>query len=48
LFLNATSLAAREGQSIGMAHVVHTARREYAKIDKMITQAEFGAYYSRA
>jgi hypothetical protein len=28
-----------------MAHVMHAARREYAKIDKLVTEAEFGPYY---
>jgi ATP-dependent 26S proteasome regulatory subunit len=43
--LNAAFLAAGEGVPIGMAHVMHAARREYAKIDKLITEAEFGPYY---
>jgi ATP-dependent 26S proteasome regulatory subunit len=43
--LNAAFLAADEGVPIGMGHVMHAARREYAKIDKLITEAEFGPYY---
>ena len=43
--LNAAFLAASEGVSIGMVHVMHAARREYAKIDKLLTEAEFGPYY---
>ncbi len=43
--LNAAFLAASGGVSIGMAHVMHAARREYAKIDKLVTEAEFGPYY---
>ena len=43
--LNAAFLAAAEELPIGMAHVMHAARREYAKIDKLMTEAEFGAYY---
>ena len=40
--LNAAFLAASEGAPVGMAHVMHAARREYAKIDKLMTEAEFG------
>jgi hypothetical protein len=43
--LNAAFLAASAGGSIGMAQVMHAARREYAKIDKLTTASEFGAYY---
>jgi AAA+ superfamily predicted ATPase len=43
--LNAAFLAAGAGISIGMAHVLHAARREYSKIDKLPTEAEFGAHY---
>jgi hypothetical protein len=43
--LNAAFLAASEGGSVGMPHVMHSARREYAKIDKLITEAEFGSFY---
>ncbi len=43
--LNAAFLAASEGVPIRMAHMIHAARREYAKIDKLITEAEFGPYY---
>jgi SpoVK/Ycf46/Vps4 family AAA+-type ATPase len=43
--LNAAFLAASEGGHIGMAHVLHAARREYVKIDKLVTAAEFGPYY---
>jgi hypothetical protein len=42
--LNAAFLAADEGALIGMAQVMHATRREYAKIDKLATQAEFGPY----
>ena len=44
--LNAAFLAASEGASVQMAHVLHAARREYAKIDKLLTEAEFGANYT--
>jgi SpoVK/Ycf46/Vps4 family AAA+-type ATPase len=43
--LNAAFLAAGEGTAIRMEHVLHAARREYAKIDKLLTEAEFGAHY---
>ena len=43
--LNAAFLAASEAGSVQMAHVLHAARREYAKIDKLLTEAEFGANY---
>jgi SpoVK/Ycf46/Vps4 family AAA+-type ATPase len=45
--LNAAFLAARSGEPIADAHVLHAARREYAKIDKLLTPAEFGAHYHR-
>jgi ATPase family associated with various cellular activities (AAA) len=40
--LNAAFLAAGESTNIRMEHVLHAARREYAKIDKLLTEAEFG------
>jgi SpoVK/Ycf46/Vps4 family AAA+-type ATPase len=43
--LNAAFLAASEGGPLGMAHVMRAARREYAKIDKMVTESEWGRYY---
>ena len=43
--LNAAFLAAAQETSIGMSHVLKAARREYAKIDKMPTEAEFGPYF---
>ncbi|HXB69539.1 MAG TPA: ATP-binding protein [Candidatus Acidoferrales bacterium] len=43
--LNAAFLAAGEEASIGMDHVLRAARREYAKIDKLLTEAEFGEHY---
>jgi hypothetical protein len=42
--LNAAFLAAGEGANIRMEHVLHAARREYAKIDKLITETEFGSH----
>jgi len=43
--LNAAFLAAGQKSTIGMRDVLHAARREYAKIDKMLTEAEFGSHY---
>ena len=43
--LNAAFLAASEKTSIQMPHLLRAARREYAKIDKLLTEAEFGAQY---
>jgi ATPase family associated with various cellular activities (AAA) len=42
--LNAAFLAAGESTNIRMEHVLHAARREYAKIDKLITETEFGSH----
>jgi ATP-dependent 26S proteasome regulatory subunit len=43
--LNAAFLAAGESCAIRMNHIMRAARREYAKIDKMVTSAEFGVHY---
>jgi ATP-dependent 26S proteasome regulatory subunit len=43
--LNAAFLAAGEGAPIGMDHVLLACRREYAKIDKLVAESEFGRYY---
>jgi SpoVK/Ycf46/Vps4 family AAA+-type ATPase len=45
--LNAAFLAAGQGAPIGMDQVLQAARREYAKIDKMVTENEFGRYYAQ-
>lgn len=45
--LNAAFLAAGEHQALSMDHVMHATRREYAKIDKLITEAEWGSNYQR-
>jgi SpoVK/Ycf46/Vps4 family AAA+-type ATPase len=45
--LNAAFLAAGKGSAIEMRHVMHAVRREYAKIEKMATEAEFGKYSER-
>lgn len=44
IVLNAAFLAAGEGANIRMEHVLHAARREYTKIDKLITETEFGSH----
>jgi AAA+ superfamily predicted ATPase len=43
--LNAAFLAAREGTSVQMPQLLRAARREYTKIDKLLTEAEFGRQY---
>jgi SpoVK/Ycf46/Vps4 family AAA+-type ATPase len=40
--LNAAFLAAAGRGPVRMDHVLHAARREYTKIEKMITESEFG------
>jgi Winged helix domain, variant/ATPase family associated with various cellular activities (AAA) len=42
--LNAAFLAAGEGVAIEMRHVLMAARREYAKIDKLVLEGDFGHY----
>jgi hypothetical protein len=42
--LNAAFLAAGEGARVEMRHVLAAARREYAKIDKLMVEGEFGRY----
>jgi AAA+ superfamily predicted ATPase len=42
--LMAAFLAAEDGGAIGMAHVVRAIKREYQKLGKLVTAAEFGAY----
>ncbi len=46
--LNAAFLAAAERTPIAMPHVVRAAAREYAKLSKPISAAEFGPYYAAA
>lgn len=43
--VNAAFLAAAGGGCIEMNHVLLAIRREYAKIDKLIQESEFGTYY---
>jgi SpoVK/Ycf46/Vps4 family AAA+-type ATPase len=44
--LNAAFLAAGQGTEIRMEHVLHAARREYTKIDKLPSEAEFSPFYA--
>jgi len=43
--LNAAFLAAAQQESIGMPAVMRAAAREYAKLSKPVSAAEFGPYY---
>ena len=43
--LNAAFLAASDGGRVTQDHVIRAVRREYAKIDKLVTESEFGTYY---
>jgi ATPase family associated with various cellular activities (AAA) len=42
--LGAAFLAAAEGEPVGTAHVLTAARREYAKLEKPLTEAEIGGW----
>ena len=37
-------IAASEGAPMGMAHLIRATRREYQKLGRMVTEAEFGQY----
>jgi RecA/RadA recombinase len=43
--LGAAFLAAADGSGIEERHVMHAVRREYAKIQKLVTETEFGPHY---
>ena len=43
--VNAAFLAAPEGRPISLDHVLHAVRREYAKIDKLVVESEFGPFF---
>ncbi|MGH2403083.1 MAG: ATP-binding protein, partial [bacterium] len=45
--LNAAFLAAKAAHLIRMEHVLRAAKREYAKIDKLISESEFGSHYAK-
>jgi hypothetical protein len=42
--LLAAFLAAEDGAPVGMAHLMRATRREYQKLGKLITEADFGPY----
>ena len=44
--LGASFLAAEEGASVGMRHVHRAARREYAKMEKLVLESEFGVCFA--
>lgn len=43
--MNAAFLAAHRGGTIEFDDVLHAVRREYSKIDKLVTESEFGEHY---
>ena len=43
--VNAAFLASAEGSSIQAEHIMRAVRQEYSKIDKLVTEAEFGPHY---
>ncbi len=47
IVLNAAFLAANNGHSIQMSHILCATKREYNKIGKMILESEFGPYYEK-
>ncbi|MCL4231799.1 MAG: ATP-binding protein [Dehalococcoidia bacterium] len=44
IVLAAAFMAASDGEAMGMAHLIRATRREYQKLGKMVTEAEFGQY----
>ena len=42
--VNAAFMAAADDQPVGMDQVMRAARREYAKLERLIVRAEFGAF----
>jgi hypothetical protein len=45
IVVNAAFLATDQQSNIEMQHMLRAARREYAEIDKLLTEAEFGPHY---
>jgi hypothetical protein len=45
--LNAAFLAAAMGSAVSMTHCLDAARREYAKIDRLVSEGEFGSRVQR-
>ena len=46
--LLAAYLAAEDGGAIAMRHIVRAVKREYQKLGKLVTAAEFGPYFAAA
>lgn len=46
IVLAAAFLAADEGKPLGMAHLIRGTRREFQKLGRLVTDAEFGEYYA--
>jgi hypothetical protein len=44
IVLLAAFLAASEDKPIGMAHMIHGAKREYQKLGRLIAEADFGQW----
>jgi SpoVK/Ycf46/Vps4 family AAA+-type ATPase len=44
--LSAAFLAAEDGGSITMEHLIRATKREYQKMGKLCTEADFGEYYT--
>ena len=44
--LLAAFLAAEDGSIVTMQHIVRALRREYQKLGKLVTESDFGAYFS--
>ena len=40
----AAFLAAEDGSIVSMQHIVRALKREYQKVGKLVTEAEFGSY----
>ena len=44
--LGAAFLAAEDGGTIDMEHLVRATKREYQKIGRLCTEGDFGAYFN--
>ena len=42
--LNASFLAADDGEPVGMRHLLRAARSEYAKLERPLSEAEIGGW----
>ena len=45
IVLAASFLAAEDSEAVGMGHLIKATKREYQKIGKLFTEADFGEYY---